>query len=103
MVLSRFLVGAAMAASLLMSASTTAGAASLPPTLYGEALAEHTVWDDAATPACLFVGSFCVDGTAAGPYPGTFHEQGTYATVSTDPSSTPDEDYGNVTTYSVKF
>jgi hypothetical protein len=86
-VVRRFLLGAAMGASLLMGAAVTAGAATLPPTLAGEAFSASMEVDNATGAQFPFILGQCgnwyystptfdIFGQASGPYPGYFEEKG---------------------------
>jgi hypothetical protein len=68
----------ALALSLGAAAPTAAAPAPLPPTLTGEALSGGS--SSGNSPACP-IPTFAVNGTATGPYPGTFSEAGTLSSV----------------------
>ena len=101
------LLGAAVTAIAVASLVAPGVAAAAPPTLQGETLAQDSIWVNNPPPCVTNTygngGAFCVDGTATGPYPGAFHESGSYVTASTDPNSNPDTDYGYLTSYDIKF
>jgi hypothetical protein len=95
--LSRFLAGAAIAATLLMTGGATAGAATPPPTLDGEAFSASMDVDDATGAQFPFILGQCgnwyhstptfdLNGQASGPYPGYFQEHGSITYSSDAPS-----------------
>jgi hypothetical protein len=95
--LSRFFVGAAIAASLLATGSATAATPKPPPTLDGEAFSASMAVDDATGATFPFILGQCgnwyfstptfeLTGQASGPYPGYFQEQGSITYSSDAPS-----------------
>ena len=109
----RFLIGAALAAGLLMGAGGTANAATPPPALDGEAFSASDAVDDPTGAQFPFILGQCgnwdfstptfdISGQASGPFPGSFDERGSITYSSDAPSNNP-WGQGPVLTFSSTF
>ena len=103
------LLGPALTAIAVVSLAAPATSAAAPPTLQGETFSESETYT-ITPPACDSYtdnypgsyGSFCVTGTATGPYPGQYTEQGSYTGISAYDYG-QGYDYGALTAYTVTF